>query len=334
MKLQIFDTTLRDGEQSPGNTMNPQEKLEIALALENLGVNIIEAGFPNSSSEDFDGCKLIGERLQKSIICGLARCDKEDIKAVSDALKEAHNPAIYIFVSTSDLHIKEKLGLDRKSTIELIKESLTYVRKDFKKIYFGLEDSVRSDKDFLNEVIETVSGFEVDCIIFADTVGYSQPSEIDELIRHFIAKFPKENFGIHCHNDLGLATSNTLSAIKAGVNQIQVTINGIGERAGNTSLEEVVAGLVTRKDYYNDITTNIDTKMIQEVSHLVYKTIGREASFEKPIVGVNAFRHEAGIHIDGILKEPKTYELIDPELFGAKRKFVYGRHSGKKDKLK
>lgn len=334
MKVQIFDTTLRDGEQAPGNTMEPEEKLLIAKNLERIGVDIVEAGFPASSVEDFLGCKLIGENLQKSIVCGLARCNEKDIDSVYNALKNAHNPAIHIFAPTSDLHIEKKLNLDKASVLNLIKKSISHARRYFKTIYFGLEDAVRSDKDFLCEVIEVISEFKTNCIIFADTVGYLQPEEIGSFVKHFIDKFPKEKFGVHCHNDLGLATANTLSAIKNGVCHAQVTVNGIGERAGNTSLEEIITAIIVRKDYYGNVSVAIDTKGIMEISHLVYKTVGREASFEKPIVGVNAFRHEAGIHIDGIMKETKTYELVDPKLFGVEKKFVFGRHSGKRDKLK
>ena len=332
MNIQIFDTTLRDGEQAPGNTMNPDQKLAVALALEELGVNVIEAGFPVSSPEDFLACKLIGEKIKKAIVCGFSRCKEEDVIAVTRSLEHAQNPAIHLFIPCSNLHIEKKLGTTKESVLDLVSKTLGNVTSSFKIIYFGLEDATRSDKLFLNEMVARISQFRVDCITLADTVGYSQPSEIYNLVRDLRTKFPGQRFGIHCHNDLGLATANTLAAISAGIHQIQVTINGIGERAGNTSLEEIVATLISRSDYYNDVSLDIDIQKIKSTSDLVYKTIGRRASFEKPIVGVNAFKHEAGIHVDGIIKDPKTYELLNPESFGYKREIVEGRHSGKKSK--
>lgn len=328
-KLTFFDTTLRDGEQAPGNTMSPKQKLEIAVALESMGVDIIEAGFPASSTEDFEACRMIADTVKGSVVCGFARCVDEDILAVANSLKNAKHPAIHIFLPVSDLHIEKKLGTSRKELLKLAEQTLEKVSKQFKTIYFGLEDTTRSDRGFLIELINLISSYKVSSITIADTVGYSQPDEIFELVSDLKNKFPNQDFGIHCHDDLGLATANTLAAIRAGIDQVQVTINGIGERAGNTALEEILANLIVRPDFYNDIVLNIKSSKIKEVSDLVYKTLDRSVPFEKPVAGVNAFRHEAGIHVDGLNKDLKTYEILEPEKFGYIREIVKGRHSGK-----
>ncbi len=328
-KLVFFDTTLRDGEQAPGNTMNPRQKLEIALALENLGVDIIEAGFPASSEEDFEACTMIAENIKNSVVCGFARCKEEDIMAVFNSLRNAKKPAIHIFLPVSDLHLEKKMGIDRAAALALAEQTLKKVSDKFATVYFGLEDATRADEGFLIEMIGLISKYHVDCINLADTVGRSQPNEIEALVIRLKKEFPDQSFGLHCHNDLGLATANALAAVHAGIHQIQVTMNGIGERAGNTALEEVVAALIARPDYYNDVSFNILSKKIRNVSSLVYQTLGRTASFEKSVVGINSFRHEAGIHVDGLRKDAKTYEIFDPQEFGYEREIVQGRHSGK-----
>ncbi len=328
MLLEFFDTTLRDGEQAPGNTLDPKQKLKIAKALENLNVDIIEAGFPASSSEDFESCRLIAKSCKKTIVCGFARCKEADVDAVYESLKQAKHSGIHIFLPASDLHINKKLGMNRKEIIELAERTLNNIStKKFEKVYFGIEDATRSEKSFLFEMISTILKFEVDCITIADTVGYAQPSEIYSLVKEIKTLFPKQKFGIHCHNDLGLATANTLAAINAGIDQVQTTINGIGERSGNCPMEEVLAAITARPDYY-ETKTHIDLKKIKSISDLVYNSVGRIATHEKPVVGINSFRHEAGIHIDGIQKDPNTYEFLNPEIFGQKRQIVKGRHSG------
>ncbi|MEX1014500.1 MAG: hypothetical protein WDZ80_05050 [Candidatus Paceibacterota bacterium] len=332
-KIEIFDTTLRDGEQAPDNTMSPDEKLKIAKKLEEIGVDIIEAGFPTSSKEDFKAVELISEKIKKPIICGLARCVKKDIDDCVKSLDKAKNKCLHLFLATSDLHLDKKLRINRKEALNTIEENINYSKKYFNKIIFSAEDATRTNRDFLIEVYKKAYDLGVDIVNVADTTGYSHPDEIYKLIKSIKKEIPGLKLSIHCHNDLGLATANTLSAVSAGVEQVQTTVNGIGERAGNASFEEVVLAFEIRKDFFKK-EVDLDFKKIQELSNLVYEIVGRKPSHEKAIVGVNAFRHEAGIHIDGILKDPKTYEIIDPDLVARKRELIKGRHSGNKSSSK
>ncbi|MCJ7646961.1 2-isopropylmalate synthase [bacterium] len=331
-RILIFDTTLRDGEQSPGASLNIKEKLEVAEQLERLGVDIIEAGFPISSPGDFEAVKLISRKIRKPVIAGLARATKRDIDVCWDAIKYARNPRIHTFIATSDIHLKYKL---RKSREEVLKEAVAavkYARKFTHNVEFSAEDAVRTDPDFLCQVLEETIEAGTTTINIPDTVGYALPEEFGRIIRMVIERVPNSNraiISVHCHNDLGLATANSLEAISLGARQIECTINGIGERAGNASLEEVVMALRTRKDLL-PFYTNIETREIAKTSRLVSKLTGIIVQPNKAIVGANAFAHEAGIHQDGVIKERLTYEIMTPESVGlGGRRLVLGKHSGR-----
>lgn len=330
--IEFFDTTLRDGEQAPGNTMSPRNKLLIAQKLQGVGVNTIEAGFPASSKEDFEAVKLISSKLKGVTIGVFARCTKEDIDIAHESTEKAHDRIILLSYAVSDLHIKKKYKTNKKEAVKKIRDSINYAKKYFKKVNFGMEDATRADKKFLSEVIDTLLDEKVDSIGIGDTVGYSTPFEIFELTRSIICQVNNNaKISIHCHNDLGMATANTLAAILAGADEVSTTVNGIGERAGNASFEEIVVALHTRKDLFKR-KLNISLKKLVPLSNLVYKIIRRMPSFEKPVVGINVFRHESGIHIDGLKKDFSTYEILNPKLIGRKREFLYGRHSGVKKK--
>lgn len=328
----IFDTTLRDGEQSPGANMNTAEKLQIAIQLEKLGVDIIEAGFPAASDGDFDAVSQIAKKLKRARVTGLARTSKEDIDRAWGAVQYAANPGIHVFIATSELHMKYKLNLSREEVLQKTIESVRYARSLTEKIEFSAEDGSRSDRDFLCKVFEAAIEAGATTVNLPDTVGYAIPEEFGELVKYVITHTPNMNkaiLSIHCHNDLGLATANTLSAIRAGARQAEVTINGIGERAGNTSLEEVVMALHTRPNYY-PISTNIKTELIYPTSRQVSMISGMIVQPNKAIVGANAFAHESGIHQDGVLKNPMTYEIMKPETIGlSTNKLVLGKHSGR-----
>lgn len=331
-RILIFDTTLRDGEQSPGASLNIKEKIEVAEQLERLGVDVIEAGFPISSPGDFEAVKLISRKIRKPVIVGLARATKRDIDVCWDAIKYAKNPRIHTFIATSDIHLKHKL---KKSREEVLKEAVAAVRyagKFTENIEFSAEDAVRTDPDFLSRVVEETIEAGATTINIPDTVGYALPEEFGRIIRMVVARVPSSNkaiISVHCHNDLGLATANSLEAISLGARQIECTINGIGERAGNASLEEVVMALRTRKDLF-PFYTNIETKQIAKTSRLVSKLTGIIVQPNKAIVGANAFAHEAGIHQDGVIKERLTYEIMTPESVGlGGRRLVLGKHSGR-----
>jgi len=331
-RILIFDTTLRDGEQSPGASLNIKEKLEVAEQLERLGVDIIEAGFPISSPGDFEAVKLISRRIRKPVIAGLARATKRDIDVCWDAIKYARNPRIHTFIATSDIHLKYKL---RKSREEVLKEAVAavrYARKFTHNVEFSAEDAVRTDPDFLCRVLEETIEAGATTINIPDTVGYALPEEFGRIIKMVIERVPNSNraiISVHCHNDLGLATANSIEAISGGARQIECTINGIGERAGNASLEEVVMALRTRKDLL-PFYTNIETREIAKTSRLVSKLTGIIVQPNKAIVGANAFAHEAGIHQDGVIKERLTYEIMTPESVGlGGRRLVLGKHSGR-----
>lgn len=332
-KLIIFDTTLRDGEQAPGNSMHSSEKLELALNLEKLGVDVIEAGFAASSAGDFASVKEIAEAVTKCTVCGLARCKKEDVDISSKALKNAaKKPRIHLFVSTSPLHMQYKLKMSEDEVVSLVTETVSYARTLFEDVQFSCEDATRSDKDFLVRVIDAAVASGATTINIPDTVGYSFPEEIKELFGYLISHVKgAENviFATHCHNDLGLAAANTLAAIEGGARQAEVTVNGIGERAGNAALEEVVMALNVRKDHYG-AETNIVTTQIYPVSLLLSSITGVKIHPTKPLVGKNAFLHESGIHQHGVLSNPATYEIITPETLGIiQNDIVLGKHSGK-----
>jgi len=335
-KITILDTTLRDGEQSPGASLTVQEKLEIAKQLEKLGVDVIEAGFAISSEGDFESIKLIAEKIKSIPICSLSRARKEDIDRAWQALKHAEKPRIHIFLATSLIHMKEKLRKTEKEILQMTEESVKHASSLFKEVEFTPEDSVRTDPDFMIEVIRTAINSGATIINIADTVGYAQPEEFGKIIKNVLDKLgeliKEKNITIsaHCHNDLGLAVANSLEAVKQGATQVECTINGIGERAGNCALEEFVMNLKTRADFFKNFNTTINTKEIFKTSQLVSSLVGLAVQKNKAIVGENAFSHEAGIHQHGILRNRNTYEIMNPEDIGWQgKKIIIGKHSGR-----
>lgn len=331
-KIKIFDTTLRDGEQSPGCTMNLSEKLEMAIELDKLGVDIIEGGFAICSDDDFKAIKEISKVVKNAKLASLARCSKKDIDRAYESLSEAKHPMLHTFIATSDIHLKHKLEMTREQVLEAVKESVSYAKKKFEFIEFSAEDASRSDREFLAKVYSAVIENGATTINVPDTVGYSTPIEIADLIKYLkenVKGIDKVDISVHCHDDLGLGTANSLSAVLAGATQVECTINGIGERAGNASLEEIVMGIKTRKDFYNAYT-DINTKRIYKISKLLSTISGMAVAPNKAIVGANAFAHEAGIHQHGVLKERSTYEIMNVEDIGIpQNKMVLGKHSGK-----
>ena len=329
----FFDTTLRDGEQSPGCTMNHAEKLRIAHQLEILGVDVIEAGFPASSQGDFDSVQAIAKQAGDNIqICGLARCMEKDIRRCWEAISVAKNPRIHTFLATSDLHMKYKLRKTPEQVIEMIKSSVSLAASLTSNVEFSCEDASRSDKDFLCRVCGTAISAGATTINLPDTVGYAEPDEFAQLVKYVIENTPgadKAIFAIHCHDDLGLGVANTLAALRVGARQAEVTLCGIGERAGNTSLEEVAMNLAVRKDYYG-LESNIVSTQLYPSCRLLSMTIGQPIPHNKAIIGANAFAHESGIHQDGMLKNRQTYEIMTPQSVGRdSTNLVIGKHSGR-----
>lgn len=333
--VRIFDTTLRDGEQSPGATLNIDEKLEIARQLARLGVDVIEAGFPIASPGDFEAVRRVATEVGGEgapIIAGLARANRADIDRAWDAVKPARRPRIHTFLATSDIHLQHKLKISREECVKRVGEMVAYARGLCQDIEFSPEDAGRSDPEFLYQVLEVAIKAGATTLNIPDTVGYTTPAEFGALIAGIREHVPGAQdviISAHCHNDLGLATANTLAAIQNGARQVEVTINGIGERAGNTSLEEIVMALHTRPTVFG-VRTNIDTTQIMRTSRLVSAYTGMVVQPNKAIVGANAFAHEAGIHQDGVLKNPLTYEIMKPETVGlTESKLVLGKHSGR-----
>lgn len=338
--IHIFDTTLRDGEQSPGATLTSSEKLDIARALARMGVDVMEAGFPAASPDDLEAVRRIavevgntaGPSGQPPVICGLARTTRSDIDKAWQAVQPAARPRIHAFLATSPIHMKHKLGLDPEEVVDKAREMVAYAKQFCDDIEFSPEDAGRSDPEFLYLVLGEAIKAGATTLNIPDTVGYTTPDEFGALIAGIIAHTPGiENaiVSVHCHNDLGLATANTLAGLRAGARQAEVTLNGIGERAGNTSLEEVVMALHTRRPAYG-LSTGIDTTQITRVSRMVSNYTGIAVQPNKAIVGANAFAHEAGIHQDGMLKNETTYEIMRPETVGLQRSsLVLGKHSGR-----
>ncbi len=331
-QIYIFDTTLRDGEQSPGVALNIAEKLEIARQLTRLGVNAIEAGFPMASQGDFEAVREIARKIKGPIVAGLARTDKADIDRAWEALKEADKPRIHTFIATSEIHMKHKLRKTREEVLAAAEQAVAYAKSLCPDVEFSAEDASRSDVDFLCQVFERVIKAGANVINIPDTVGYATPNEFGEFIAEIIAKTPNIDqaiVSVHCHNDLGLAVANSLAAIMAGAQQIECTVNGIGERAGNAALEELVMALYTRSDFYN-AKTSIVSQEIYRASNLVSRLSGMFVQHNKAVVGKNAFAHESGIHQDGVLKERTTYEIMNPKLIGIETEMiVLGKHSGR-----
>ena len=318
-RIYIFDTTLRDGEQVPGAKLNTEQKLIVAKQLEKLGVDIIEAGFPASSPGDARAVNLVAKQIKGPIVAGLARCLKNDIDILWESIKDAKRPRIHVFLAASDIHIEKKLRLDRQRALEMAITAVKYAKKYCNDVEFSPEDATRADFDYLCKVVEETIKAGATVINIPDTVGYTIPEEFSELIRKLIGRVPnidKAILSVHCHNDLGLAVANSIAAIRSGANQVECTINGIGERAGNAALEEIVMILKTRLE---DFETNIFTPEIYATSRLVSRMMNIPVQPNKAIVGSNAFAHSAGIHQDGILKDRRTYEIIRPEDVGLKK---------------
>lgn len=330
--VKIFDTTLRDGEQSPGASMNTAEKLRLALQLEKLGVDVIEAGFPAASDGDFEAVSQIAGKLKNTEVAGLARANKPDIDRAWGAVQHAVKPRIHTFIATSDIHLEYKLKMNREQVLQAAIEAVRYAKSFTDYVEFSAEDGSRSDRDFLCKVFEAAIAAGATVVNLPDTVGYAIPSEFGDLVKYVMTHTPNIHqavLSVHCHNDLGLATANTITALAAGARQAEVTINGIGERAGNTSLEEVVMALHTRGNYL-PLSTGIKTEHLYPASRLVSMITGIIVQPNKAIVGANAFAHEAGIHQDGMLKNPMTYEIMRPETIGlSATKLVLGKHSGR-----
>ncbi|MEM1248768.1 MAG: 2-isopropylmalate synthase [Acidobacteriota bacterium] len=333
--IRIFDTTLRDGEQSPGASMTSAEKLEVARQLGVLGVDVIEAGFPAASPDDLEGVRRIAQEVGTDsgpIITGLARCWREDIDKAWQGVRDAAKPRIHTFLATSDLHMERKLGMTRDQVLSQVGHMVAHARSLCEDVEFSPEDASRSDADFLVKVLEVAIQEGATTLNIPDTVGYAMPIEYGNLIRDLIERTPGGKdviFSAHCHDDLGCATANTLAAIEGGAGQVEVTINGIGERAGNTSLEEVVMALHTRPQIYG-ASTQIKTTELCRTSRMVSNYTSIQVPRNKAIVGENAFAHEAGIHQDGMLKDQRTYEIMTPQTVGlTQSKLVLGKHSGK-----
>ncbi|MFN0264227.1 2-isopropylmalate synthase [Tepidamorphus sp. 3E244] len=336
----IFDTTLRDGEQCPGATMTLEEKLQVADMLDAMGVDVIEAGFPIASNGDFEAVSLIAKRVQNAVVAGLSRAAPGDIDRAGEAVKHAKRPRIHTFISTSPVHMKYKLQKSPEEVLEMVIAQVTRARNLVDDVEWSCEDGTRTEPDFLVRCVEAAIKAGATTINIPDTVGYTVPEEHYELFKMVRERVPdadKAIFSVHCHNDLGMAVANSMAGVKAGARQIECTINGIGERAGNTALEEVVMAMKTREDVL-PFECNIDTTMLTRASKLVSAITSFPVQYNKAIVGRNAFAHESGIHQDGMLKHSQTYEIMTPESVGvSKTSLVMGKHSGRnafKDKLK
>ncbi len=330
-RVKIFDTTLRDGEQSPGVALSGQEKLAIAEQLARLGVDVIEAGFPQASVGDFDAVRTIAKNVSGVTIAGLARCHEADIRRAAEAVELAKKPRIHVFLATSPIHMRSKLKMTAEEVIDRVGRMVTLARSYCEDIEFSAEDATRSDHDFLCRVARVAVAAGARTINLPDTVGYTTPDEYRELVRCVRRAIADDTItvSVHCHNDLGLAVANTLAGIEAGCRQVEVAVNGIGERAGNAALEEVVMALSARHDALK-VTHGVETREIYRASQMVSRLTGMPIQFNKAIVGRNAFRHESGIHQDGMLKDPSTYEILMPASIGiGSTVFVLGKHSGR-----
>lgn len=330
-RLTIFDTTLRDGEQAPGFSLKIDEKLALARQLRSLGVDIIEAGFPIASDSDAEAVRMVATHVQGPVIAALARCHAKDIERAAWALSPAPQRRIHVFIATSDLHLERKLRMSREDCLRSAMAAVRLARQHTDDVQFSAEDATRSDPDFLCHIIEAVIQAGAKTINLPDTVGYSTPDEVADFFRSVISRVPSSDqvtFSAHCHDDLGLAVANTLAALGAGARQVECTVNGIGERAGNASLEEIVMAIRVRGDRL-PYANNINTQEIYASSQLLTALTGEAVQANKAIVGRNAFAHEAGIHQDGMLKDRRTYEIMRPEEVGVTATLVLGKHSGR-----
>ncbi len=331
-RLIIFDTTLRDGEQSPGASMNAEEKLAIARLLEKMRVDVIEAGFPAASPGDFEAVRQVAREISESTVCALARAVKGDLDRAAEAVKPARSQRIHTFIATSPIHMKEKLRMDENQVLERAVWAVTRARNYTDDVEFSPEDAGRSELDFLCRIIEAAIKAGARTINIPDTVGYNMPDQFAGIIEQLMEKIPNSDqavFSVHCHNDLGVAVANSLAAVQKGARQVECTINGLGERAGNASLEEIVMAVRTRRDLF-PCDTNIDTTQIVPASRLVSSVTGFPVQPNKAIVGINAFAHESGIHQDGVIKKRETYEIMRPQDVGwTTNRMVLGKHSGR-----
>ena len=330
-RIKIFDTTLRDGEQSPGIALRPDEKADIARVLERLGVDVIEAGFSAASPGDFDGVAAAAAAVSSATVASLARTSGEDIDAAVASLERAPRSRVHVFIATSALHMERKLGLTPDEVLERISWSVAYAMTRADEVEFSAEDATRSDRSFLAEACSAAVAAGATVINLPDTVGYSSPDEYAGMFHELLERCPelaRVELSVHCHNDLGLAVANSLAGVGAGATQVECTVNGIGERAGNASLEEIVMAMRVRSDIY-DAVTGVEPAVIREASSLVAELTGYPVGPNKPIVGANAFAHEAGIHQDGMLKDTGTYQIIDPTDLGTRMTLPLGKHSGR-----
>lgn len=330
--IQFFDTTLRDGEQTPGVHFNKKEKVQLALQLEKWGIDTIEAGFPIASQGDFEAVKAIAEAVKTATVAALARCQKKDIDRAYEALAQARSPQLHVFLATSPIHRKDKLNMTREEVIQSIHEHVTYARSLFEIVQFSPEDASRTEKDFLLQAVQTAIDAGATIINIPDTVGFATPTEYGELFRYLIDHIRSQTpitFSSHCHDDLGMATANALAAIENGADRVEGTVNGIGERAGNTALEEIAVALYIRRDFYRG-QSKIKLQETKNTSDLVSRLSGLHVPKNKAVIGGNAYAHESGIHQDGVLKNPETYEIITPQLVGVKTNSLpLGKLSGK-----
>jgi len=333
--VEIFDTTLRDGEQSPGANLTPDEKMDIARQLDRLGVNVIEAGFPAASPGDLEAVKEISETVGRGdgpVIAGLARALTDDVEKCLEAVLPADRPRVHIFLGTSDIHVEEKLDMTRSQILDTVVETVSLAKEHCDDVEFSPEDSTRADLDFLCDVLSTAIETGATTLNIADTCGFVTPDEYRErmaYIKEHVDGIEDVKLSVHCHDDLGLATANSLAGLETGADQVEVTINGLGERAGNAALEEVVMALKTRQDVYQ-LTTDINTEELLRTSKMVSEYTGFDVQPNKSIVGQNAFAHEAGIHQDGVLKDKRTYEIMDAKEVGLeKSQLILGKHSGR-----
>jgi 2-isopropylmalate synthase len=332
-QITIFDTTLRDGEQSPGCSMNLKEKLLMARQLERLGVDVVEAGFPIASEGDYEAVIAVSNMVEQPRVAALARCRKEDIDRAWSAVRGARHPMLHVFLATSDIHLQSKLKISREQCLRQSAEQVAYARSFTPDVEFSAEDAMRTDIEFLMEVIETVVEAGATTVNLPDTVGYNVPSEMTRIFAEICLrahrKHPELVISAHCHNDLGLAVANSIAAVQAGARQVECTVNGIGERAGNAALEEVVMAINVRRDVMH-FCTNVKTEHLYPASQLLTELTGMAVQPNKAIVGRNAFAHEAGIHQDGMLKNPLTYEIMTPQSVGVPANtLVLGKHSGR-----
>jgi 2-isopropylmalate synthase len=330
-RIRVFDTTLRDGEQSPGIALQPDEKVEIALQLERLRVDVVEAGFAGASPGDFEGVRAVSGALTSPTVASLARTRFEDIDAAAEALAGARRSRIHIFIATSALHMERKLGLEPQQVVEQARDAVAYAASLVDEVEFSCEDATRSDPAFVARVCRVAIRAGATTINLPDTVGYALPFEYATFlsnVRREVPELREVTLSVHCHNDLGLAVANTLAGVHVGAEQVECTVNGIGERAGNAALEEVVMALNVRSDYFADATA-VDTTEITRASQLVSQLTGYPVQPNKAVVGANAFAHEAGIHQDGMLKDERTYQIMDPARLGARTTLPLGKHSGR-----